>query len=447
MSFKEITQQTLADFKPQLEKFTKKDWLWTLSLSAVILWGAYALYQQIVQGEIVTGMRDNVVWGLYIANFIFFIGLSYAGAIISAILHLLNVDWGKPIIRMAKLMTVITVIIGPVFILLCMGRLDRLHHLFLYLRLQSPISWDVIAIATFFVGALLYLYVSVVRDFSILRTSDLKMSKARKKFYKFFSLGYRNTPEQKKKLMLSMKIIALIMIPTVVVVSSVLSWIFGLTLRPGWHSTIFGPYFVLASIYSGVGVLILLMYFYRKYHNLSKYLTIKQFKYMGYAMVILAATYGYFTFSEYFTDWYSSEKWSSELIHKLFSWDEFGGLFLFANLGGIALPLIVMAIPKWRTINAITIVAGIMVLAMWVKRYLIVIPTLETTLLPMQDTRVEYTNYSATWVEWALTFAGIAAFILMFRLASKVMPILPLWANAKIIAKENNIDPKSSAHV
>jgi len=447
MSFKEITQQTLADFKPQLEKFTKKDWLWTLSLSAVILWGAYALYRQITQGEIVTGMRDNVVWGLYIANFIFFIGLSYAGAIISAILHLLNVDWGKPIIRMAKLMTIFTVVIGPIFILLCMGRLDRLHHLFLYLRLQSPISWDVIAIATFFVGALLYLYVSVVRDFSILRTSDLKMSKTRKKFYKFFSLGYRNTPKQKKKLMLSLKIIALIMIPTVVVVSSVLSWIFGLTLRPGWHSTIFGPYFVLASIYSGVGVLILLMYYFRKYQHLTKYITIKQFKYMGYLMVILAATYGYFTFSEYFTDWYSSEKWSSELIHKLFSWDEFGGLFLFANLGGIALPLIVMAIPKWRTINAITIVAGVMVLAMWVKRYLIVIPTLETTLLPMQDTRVEYTNYSATWVEWALTFAGIAAFILMFRLASKVMPILPVWANSEIIAKENTIDPKSSAHV
>ena len=94
------------------------------------LLGGYALYLQIAKGHGVTGMRDNVVWGLYIVNFIFFIGISYAGAVISGILHILKVEWRKPIIRLAEMITVISTIIGPVFILLCVGRLDRLHHLF-----------------------------------------------------------------------------------------------------------------------------------------------------------------------------------------------------------------------------------------------------------------------------------------------------------------------------
>lgn len=452
MSFKETVQKTLEDFKPPLEKFTRKDWLWVILLSAVVLLGVYALYLQIIKGHGITGMRDNVVWGLYIANFIFFIGISYAGAVISGLLHLSKVDWGKPIIRMAKIITVAAVFIGPLYIILCVGRLDRLHHLFLYFRLQSPIAWDVMAIATFFIGSIIYLYVSLIRDFSILGTEKIDVSSGRKKLYKFLSLGFKNTREQKKKLMLSLNIIALIIIPIVIVVSSVLSWIFGMTLRPGWHSTIFGPYFVLAAIYSGTGVLILAMYVFRRIYNLYDYITEKQFKYMGYLLALLGAAYGYFTFSEYLTDWYSSEKWNSELIEKLFNWNEFGPLFLFANVGGILIPLVIIGIPKFRTINGITIASAIMVVAMWVKRYLIVVPTLETTLLPMQDTRPEYISYSATWIEWALTFAGVAAFILIFKLASKFIPIIPIWATSECIAKDkslredDNIELKALGH-
>lgn len=453
MSFKEVTQKTLKEFAPQIERFTWKDWLWTIGLSSVILWGLYALYLQIVEGHGITGMRDNVVWGLYIANFIFFIGISYAGAIISGILHLLKIEWRKPIIRIAELITVIATIIGPIYILLCVGRLDRLHHLFIYPRLQSPITWDVIAILTYLVGSIIFLYLALIRDFSILSTEKLNISSTRKKLYRFFSLGYKNTPKQKKKLRVSMNIMAIIIIPIAVIVHSVLSWIFGMTLRPGWHSTIFGPYFVLAAIYSGTGVLIVAMYFFRRLYNLQDYITEKHFKYLGYILVMLGAGYGYFTFSEYLTDWYSSEKWGAELIDKLFNWNEFGALFLFANVAGILLPLIVIGIPKLRTINSITLVSAIMVLAMWVKRYLIVVPTLETTLIPMQDTRPEYLTYTATWVEWALTFAGIAAFILMFKLASKFVPIVPVWEASENIFRgnkaknESTLETKSVAHV
>ena len=240
-----------------------------------------------------------------------------------------------------------------------------------------------------------------------------------------------------------MNLMAIIIIPLAIIVHSVLSWIFGMTLRPGWHSTIFGPYFVLAAIYSGTGVLIMAMWFYRKMYGLHSYITDKHFVYLGYIMMVLGAAYGYFTFSEYLTSWFGSEKWENEVIHKLFSFSEYGWWFLFANLAGIVLPILIVAIPKTRTPNLITIASLFMVFALWVKRYLIIVPTLESPLLPMQDTRQEYVHYSATWVEWALTFAGIATFLLFFTILAKFVTIVPISEFAgKEKVKEATVDTK-----
>jgi len=420
-------QQELFNYqKPVIEKFGRRAWSWTIFYLLWIGLGGYALYLQVVKGHEITGMRDNVVWGLYIANFIFFIGISYAGAVISGILHILKVEWRKPIIRIAEMVTVISTIIGPVFILLCVGRLDRLHHLFIYPRLQSPITWDVLAIGTYFTGSVIFLYLALIKDFAIYRDAKLNIPKWKQKLYKALSLGYKGTPSQKRHIAISMNLMAIMIVPLAIIVHSVLSWIFGMTLRPGWHSTIFGPYFVLAAIYSGTGVLIMAMWVYRRMYKLNSYLEDKHFTYLGYIMMILGAAYGYFTFSEYLTSWYGSEKWDSEVVSKLFNPAEYGWLFLFANVAGILLPILVVAIPKTRKPNFIALASFFMVIALWVKRYLIIVPTLESPLLPMQDTRPEFVKYSATWVEWALTIAGIATFFLFFTLMSKFVTIIPI---------------------
>ncbi len=426
MELNSYQQKAFQHQRPFLEKYGKLNWLLTFFFLIWIAGGAYALYLQIAKGHGVTGMRDNVVWGLFIVNFIFFIGLSYAGAIIAGVLHLLKVPWGKPFIRLAQMMTIISVIVGPIFILLCVGRFDRLHHLFIYPRIQSPMTWDVMAVVTFFAGAVLFLYLALIKDLAVYRDAGLKGPKWRQKLYKFFAIGYRGGASQKRHLIISQNLMAIIMIPLSIIVASILSWIFGMTLRPGWHSTIFGPYFVLGALYSGTGVLIVAMWYYRRSHKLDQYLTDQIFRYMGYAMMVLAAAYGYFTFSEYFTGWFGSEKWDNELIHKLFSPQEYGWWTLFANLAGIVFPILVVAIPATRKTNWITAAALIMVLAMWVKRYLIIVPTLESTLLPMQDTRTEYVKYSATWPEWLLTGAGLASFFLFFLLMSKFVTIVPV---------------------
>jgi len=418
--------QNYEAFRPQLESISIRGKIAIVGLILIILFGLYALYTQMIEGHIVTGMRDYVIWGLYIVNFIFFIGISYAGALISGILHLLRVQWRTPIIRMAETITVVSTIIGPCYILLCMGRLDRLHHLLLFGRIQSPIAWDVIAISTYLTGSIIFLYLASIRDLAFLRDHPLTVGKWRNKVYRFMSAGFRDTPKQKELLNQLTDLLSIIIIPLAILVHSVLAWIFGMTLRPGWHSTIFAPYFVVAAVYSGTGVLIIVMWVFRKIYHLESYITKIHFTYLGILLMVLGALYGYFTFSEYLTSWYGSVKWDMEVLYRLFDPKDYWWWFFFAAFVGVLLPIIIIATPRFRNINSITFASLIAVLALWVKRYLIIIPTLEAPLLPKHDLRPEYIHYSPTWVEWALTFGGVATFLLLFYLFSKFLPIIPI---------------------
>ncbi len=437
----------VKEFTNQIKTTSKFEYVWIALLVSLIGFGMVAFVYTEMKGHIVTGMRDNVVWGIYISNFIFFMGLGYAGAIISGSLRLLRVKWRSSLMRIIELTTLISIIIGPLYILLCIGRLDRLQNLIIYGRIQSPITWDVLAVLTFIIASVIFLYLAVIRDFAILRDFEEIKSKWRNKLYKILSLNYKDTPTQHKDLNTALDIMAALIIPISILLSTILSWIFGMTLRPGWNSTIFGPYFVFASLYSGTALLIVIMFIFRKVHKLEDYITKKHFERMGTLLLILAALYGYFTFNEYFTIWYSFEKWDSELLKKLFDYDQYYWQFIFANFVGILLPILIIGIPWLRTIsitlaptgvtiiekktgistiNSIVFAAIIVVLALWMKRYLIVIPTLETPLLPIDDLRVEYLKYSMTWVEWALTISGPALFCFLFTMATKFFPIIPI---------------------
>jgi len=417
--------ELLRDLTPEIEK-TSRSWYVVFGiLLLVFITGIYGLIQQIDKGHIVTGMRDNVVWGVYIVNFIFFMGLSYAGALVSGTLHLFRTSWRAPVIRFAELITVISLAIGPFFIFFCVGRLERIPYILAFPRIQSPIVWDVIAILTDVFGAAIFLYVSFIEDFAILRDAEnLQIAPWKKKMFSILSLGYTGTPKQKKILSFSRNVMAAMIIAIAIIVYSVLAWIFGVTLQPGWHSTIFGPYFVIAAVFSGVGLLIILMAIFRKIYRLEKYITLKHFVNLGIVLFVIAAFFGYFTFSDYLTKWYGSVKMDKILIDKLFT--EFRTYFIFANYIGILTPIIIIAIPKLRTIRNITIAAVIALLALWVNRYIIIVPTLETPFLPIQDTRHDWLFYSPTWVEWSLTAAGVAVFGMLFMIISKLAPIISI---------------------
>jgi len=426
MSYNSRTYSRYEIFKPQLQSISRYGYYFITLMVLIIAWGCYALYMQLSKGQVVTGMRDYVIWGIYDANFIFFIGISYAGALISGILHLLRVEWRHPILRMAETITVVSTLIGPSYIFLSMGRLDRVWHLVVYGRIQSPIVWDAIAISTYLFGSLIFLYLACVRDLAFMRDNPVTVWKWRNRLYRFFSAGFRNTPRQSVLLNQLIDLISIVIIPLAILVHSVLAWIFGMTLRPGWHSTIFAPYFVLAAIYSGTGVLIIVMFVFRKIYHLEDIITKNHFTYLGILLMILGALYGYFTFSEYLTNWYGSVKWDMAVLFRLFDTSTYWWWFFFSAIIGVLLPIILIALPKLRSVGTIVLASMIAVTALWVKRYLIIIPTLETPLLPLHDLRPEFASYAPTWVEWSLTAMGIALWMLLFYLFSKFLPIVPL---------------------
>ncbi len=427
MNSENNTSNLIKEFIPSVERPSTVWYIWVGVLTAFVLLGIFALIKQIQVGQVITGMRDNAVWGIYTANFVFFMGLSYAGALISCSLQLLRIQWGKPLLRIAELITVSSLIVGAPFILFCLGRLDRIHFLFTFGRIQSPITWDVIAIVTDLVFCIAFLYFTHIRDFAKLRDyPNLNVAPWRKKMYRFLALDYRGTPLQKKYLHQAHDIMAAIIIPTAIIAYSLLSWLFGMSLRPGWHSTIFGPYFVITATYSGLALLIVVMWIYRKLRKLENFLLNKHFNYLAFGLVIMALFYGYFSFSEYITEWYNLTETNAKLLSKFFDFSQYAGLAFIHIALSIIIPIIVIGLPWFRSINSVTFVSVLVIIGLWIKRYLIVVPTLETPFIPIQDIREDWVRYSPTWVELALTLAGIALMILIFVIASRIAPIIPV---------------------
>ena len=434
-------RELVKEFSPMLEKSTKTSKIWIVFLIAVILLGFVAFTIQLVKGHEVTGMRDNVVWGIYIINFIFFVCLSYSGAFFAGVLHFFKTPWKNSVMRIVEIVTVLSLIIGPIFILLCIGRLDRLHYLFIYPRIQSPITWDIIAILTDLLGCFIYLYLTFIPDFAILRDNSKGLPKWRQKLYKSLAIGYYDTPTQREKLNKITRTMSAMIIALAIIAYSVLAWIFSLTLQPGWNSSIFAPYFIVAGLYSGVGTIIIAMYLIRKFYHLEHYIRKVHFIGAGIILLVISLLFGYFTFSEYFSRWFSHKTHDVNLLNTLFN--RYFWMFIFANYIGVLVPIVILFFKKLRTIKSITFAALIAVVGLWFNRYLIIVPTLETPYIPIQDTRPEFIQYSATWIEWALSFTGVAAFILFFILLMRLVPIIPM---SGIIDNERaqNRKPKAS---
>jgi molybdopterin-containing oxidoreductase family membrane subunit len=227
--------------------------LLVLGLSLVVAWGIYAFIVQYVFGLQATGMRDVVSWGFYITNFVFFIGISHAGTLISAILRVSHAGWRTPITRMAEMITVVAIMIGALMPIIDLGRPDRVANIFIFGRFQSPLVWDIISITSYLTGSLIYLYLPLIPDLAMLRDRFAKKGAGlRQRIYKVLSVGWQDTPEQKKRLEKAIGIMALIIIPVAVSVHTVVSFVFSMTLRPGWDSTVFGIYFVIGAIFSGI---------------------------------------------------------------------------------------------------------------------------------------------------------------------------------------------------
>jgi molybdopterin-containing oxidoreductase family membrane subunit len=397
-----------------------------LFLGAVVAWGFYAFIIQLRYGLLVTGMRDEIIWGLYIVNFVFFIGISHAGTLISAILRVTDASWRTPVTRMAELITVVALMVGALMPVIDMGRPDRVLNMIWYGRFQSPLVWDILAIMSYLFGSLIYFYLPAIPDFALVRDRLGKGASAiKRKFYTLLSVGWRGTPEQKKRLEKAIGIMAITIIPIAISVHTVVSFIFSMTLRPGWDSTIFGIYFVIGAIFSGIASIIILMVFFRKFYHLEEYLTEKHFRNLGYLMLAALLIYTYLTFQEYLTIGYKLEVEEKHLLELLMQganaiW------FWFFVVAGLVIPAFLIIFRRWPTIPKILIAAVLINIGMWIKRFVILVPTLEVPLMPF-----EFGAYTPTWVEVSITAGAFAAFVLILLIFAKVVPLISIWEVAE----------------
>ncbi len=393
---------------------------WTMGavLAAVVLWGVNAYLVQFRYGLGVTGLNRPNYWGVYITNFVFFIGISHAGTLISAILRLARAEWRRAITRSAEVITVLVIFFGIGNILIDMGRPDRLLNIPLHGRFQSPLLWDVVSVSTYLTGSTIYLFLPLIPDIALLRDRTTGL---RHRLYRALALGWRGTPRQHHVLELLISIMAVVVIPIAVSVHTVVSFVFAMTIQPMWHSAIFGPYFVAGAIFSGIAALLLAMALIRSVYGLQEYLKPIHFNYLGILLLVMSLLWFYFTFSEYLVTFYGNEP-----VHMKVWWAKISGPFAPAFWTMVVccfvVPVAILANRRTRTVKGTVVASLTVTLGMWLERWTIVVPSLSNPRLPGTEA-----HYFPTWVEWSIFAACAAAFTLLYMTFTKLFPIVSIW--------------------
>jgi molybdopterin-containing oxidoreductase family membrane subunit len=397
---------------------TSRFWLGVAPLLAMTLWGMYAYTLQLRYGLGVTGLHRPVAWGIYIINFVFFIGISHAGTLISAILRLCKAEWRRPITRAAEAITVLVLFFGLGSIIMDLGRPDRLFYVLQYGRLQSPLLWDVTSITTYLTGSALYLYLPLIPDLALVRD---RATGWRRSLYTFLALGWRGTTGQHRRLERGIAVMAVMVIPIAVSVHTVVSWVFSMTLQPMWKSTIFGPYFVTGAIFSGIAALIISMAAVRRVYHLESYLKPVHFNSLSLLLLVMSLLWFYFTFAEHLTAYYGGELAEAMVLFAKVTGRWAPAFWAMAVLNFV-IPVAILANGRTRTVAGSVVASASVVVGMWLERYLIVVPTLANPRLPY-----ERGFYGPTWVEVSITAGAVSFFVLLYMLFTKLFPIISIW--------------------
>ncbi|RMF93581.1 MAG: polysulfide reductase [Candidatus Schekmanbacteria bacterium] len=386
-------------------------------LLAVIAWAAFAYICQLRWGLGVTGMNRPTFWGVYITNFVFFIGISHAGTLISAILRIAQAEWRRAITRSAEVITVMVLFIGLGNVIVDLGRPDRLMNPVIYGRFQSPLIWDFVSISTYLTASSIYLYIPLIPDIAIIRDKTKKF----RLFYTILAMGWKGTERQWRILERLISIMAILVIPIAVSVHTVISYVFAMTVQPMWHSTIFGPYFVAGAIFSGIAALIIGMAILRKAFNLEAYFRKIHFEYMGILLLVMTLLWFYFTFCEYLTTYYGAEP-----SHMAVFWEKFNGRYAAPFWGMVLtcfiIPFAILCNSKTRTITGTVIASVSVTIGMWLERFCIIVPTLVNPRLPY-----DRGWYFPTWVEFSELAGSFAVFLLLYVLFTKFFPMISIW--------------------
>jgi len=416
LSYQDVNREILRT----LSRPRRSYYLMVGALFLGILWAAIVWYYQIVTGLGVTGLLHPAMWAPYLVQFVFWVGIAHSGTLISAILYLFRARWRTAIARSSEAMTVFAVMIAGLMVFVHLGRVWILYWIIpypnqrtLWPNFQSPLIFDFLAVSTYLTVSVLFWYTGLVPDLAAVRD---RAQGVRRKIYGFFSLGWAGTDRQWHHYGTAYLLLAGLATPLVVSVHSVVSWDFALAIIPGYHSTIFAPYFVAGAIHSGLAMVLTLLIPLRHFFRFEKIITLRDLEAVAKTTILTGLIIGYSYIIEYFMAWYSGNVFEKQTFifraighHAFMFW-----LMVFCN----AVAPLLFFFKKIRTsLGSVFTIAILINIGMWTERFVIIIGSMAQDFLPYN-----WGFYTPRWVELSIIVGSFCLFLFLFLLFAKFLP-------------------------
>jgi molybdopterin-containing oxidoreductase family membrane subunit len=425
--YEQVDNEIIATLSPS------KAWFTALGGAIIcMLIGASAWVYQIYWGLGQAGYAPPVMWGVYIITFVFWVGIGHAGTLISAILYLFRAGFRTTIYRCAEAMTVFAVMTAGLFPIIHIGRPWKFFWLIPYPNwrliwpnFKSPLVWDVFAISTYLTISTTFLFIGLIPDIAVLR--DRETNPVRKQIFAQLALGWRNSDREWRHFAKAYLFLAALSTPLVLSVHSVVSFDFAMALTPGWHATIFPPYFVAGAIFSGFAMVWTIIIPIRKWFNLKHYVTLNHLDATAKVVLMTSLIVGCAYLVEFFIAWYSGNRAEQEFFYnRVFGqWWWAAWIMLSCNM---ILPLSLFSQKLRRNTTWLFILSLFINLGMWYERFVIVVPSLSHEFEPWQ-----WTSYSPSWVDMSFLLGSFGWFFMWFLLFIKQLPVIAIAEVKEIV--------------
>jgi len=411
--------------KPMSEKPTKKYYIALGITLTLLMIGAASLGLTFYYGIGLWGNNQPVGWAFDIVNFVFWVGIGHAGTLISAILFLLRQKWRTAIARFAEAMTIFAVMCAGIFPAVHTGRpwldgwlLPYPNQHSLWVNFTSPLLWDVFAVSTYFTVSLVFWYIGLIPDFAVMR--DRTTGKVKKFIYSLFSLGWRHSHRNWQHYEKSYVILAGFATPLVLSVHTIVSFDFAVSIMPGWHTTIFPPYFVAGAIFSGFAMVVTVLVFVRKIFDFENIITIDHLEKMNKVILATGMMVGYAYAMEFFIAWYSGVQFEQFVfINRAFG--PYAWAYWIMVSCNVIFPQLFWFRKLRRSIPVMMVVVIFVNVGMWFERFVITVTSLHRDFLPSS-----WGYYLPTMYDFGLLLGSFGLFFTLVLLFVKAMPVIAI---------------------
>lgn len=415
---------------------TKPDRKFFIALSisgSALMLGAIALALSFYYGLGLWGNNQPIAWAFDIVNFVFWVGIGHAGTLISAILFLLRQKWRTGIARFAEAMTIFAVICAGLFPAIHTGRpwldgylLPYPNQHSLWINFSSPLIWDVFAVSTYFIVSLVFWYIGLIPDFATLR--DRTSSKIKKTIYSIFSLGWRHSIRHWQHYEKAYILLAGFATPLVLSVHTIVSFDFAVSILPGWHTTIFPPYFVAGAIFSGFAMVVTVLVFVRKIFNLENIITIDHFDKMNKVLLATGLMVGYAYGMEFFIAWYSGVQ-AEQFVFINRAFGPYAWAYWIMVCCNVIIPQLFWVKKFRRSIPVMIVVVILVNVGMWFERFVIIVTSLHRDFLP-----ASWDYYIPTLYDIGILIGSFGLFFTLVILFTKTLPVVSI-SEVKAVAE------------